>query len=268
MFFSSRILEIQSQLSDRAVDLLGLPDRPCMILDLGCGSGLSGEVLSERGHTWIGCDISPSMLSVAIEREVEGDLVLHDMGSGIPFRNAVFDGCISISALQWLCNADQKGHVPFKRLTRLFESLYKCLVRGARAVFQFYPENPQQMEMISSAAMRSGFGGGILVDYPNSTKAKKYYLLLFAGVPQSQCTNMMPAPLQNENSSNNKVSVRVAPVDPNAAVMLRKKKKKLKQLAATKGVDWILKKKERMRFQGKKVAHDSKYTGRKRRGAF
>jgi 18S rRNA (guanine1575-N7)-methyltransferase len=29
--------------------------------------------------------------------------------------------------------------------------------------------------------MRAGFTGGLVVDYPNSTKAKKYYLCLFAG---------------------------------------------------------------------------------------
>jgi 18S rRNA (guanine1575-N7)-methyltransferase len=33
-------------------------------LDIGCGSGLSGEVLEEDGHFWVGMDISPSMLSI------------------------------------------------------------------------------------------------------------------------------------------------------------------------------------------------------------
>lgn len=75
---------------------------------LGCGSGLSGETLTENGHQWIGLDISQSMLGmnfnlqfkrthsnfssciihfgkmihadVALEREAEGDLVLADMG--------------------------------------------------------------------------------------------------------------------------------------------------------------------------------------------
>ena len=28
-----------------------------------CGSGLSGECLTEQDHTWIGMDISPHMLS-------------------------------------------------------------------------------------------------------------------------------------------------------------------------------------------------------------
>ena len=46
-------------------------------------------------------------------------------------------------------------------------------MRGAKAVFQVYPENPDQMELITQQAMRAGFTGGVVVDYPNSTKAKK-----------------------------------------------------------------------------------------------
>ena len=45
------------------------------------------------------------MLDVAQEREVEGDLCHHDLGDGLPFRPGMFDGAISISAVQWLCNA-------------------------------------------------------------------------------------------------------------------------------------------------------------------
>jgi len=35
--------------------------------------------------------------------------------------------------------------------------------------------------MITNAAMKNGFTGGLIVDYPNSQKAKKYYLFLMAG---------------------------------------------------------------------------------------
>ena len=53
-------------MADRAIDLLALPEgEPALLLDVGCGSGLSGECISNRGHHWIGCDISPSMLSIA-----------------------------------------------------------------------------------------------------------------------------------------------------------------------------------------------------------
>ncbi len=65
---------------------------------------------------------------MAREREVEGDLIHGDMGDGLPFRPGSFDGAISISALQWLCNADKKYHKPHKRLLKFFTSLYGCLV--------------------------------------------------------------------------------------------------------------------------------------------
>jgi 18S rRNA (guanine1575-N7)-methyltransferase len=73
---------------------------------------LSGEVLTDLGHQWIGLDISNAMLGlffklniififffnwfidVAQEREVEGDLVLGDIGYGMPFRAGSFDGAI------------------------------------------------------------------------------------------------------------------------------------------------------------------------------
>ena len=61
--FSTRMIEIQNGMSERAIELLSLPeDEPCFVLDIGCGSGLSGDCLDENGHYWIGIDISNSML--------------------------------------------------------------------------------------------------------------------------------------------------------------------------------------------------------------
>ncbi|KAK7075747.1 Williams Beuren syndrome chromosome region 22 protein, partial [Halocaridina rubra] len=60
---NSRIIEVQERCSERAIELLALPDdTPSMLLDLGCGSGLSGEAITSQGHMWIGMDISPAML--------------------------------------------------------------------------------------------------------------------------------------------------------------------------------------------------------------
>merc|ERR1712059_19002 len=71
---------IQAEMSERALELLALPDEPCYVLDLGCGSGLSGECCEEQGHMWVGLDISQAMLDVARERELEGDLACSDPG--------------------------------------------------------------------------------------------------------------------------------------------------------------------------------------------
>lgn len=59
---SSRMIEVQSQMAERTLELLALPSHPCFLLDIGCGSGLSGEVLSEESHYWVGIDISTAML--------------------------------------------------------------------------------------------------------------------------------------------------------------------------------------------------------------
>lgn len=36
--------------------------RPSYLLDIGAGSGLSGEILTEEGHQWVGMDVSGGML--------------------------------------------------------------------------------------------------------------------------------------------------------------------------------------------------------------
>ncbi|KAI5626431.1 putative 18S rRNA (guanine-N(7))-methyltransferase [Silurus asotus] len=237
---NSRMIEIQSQMSERAVELMSLPeDQACYLLDIGCGSGLSGDYLSEEGHYWVGVDISTAMLNVALDREVDGDLILGDMGQGLPFRPGSFDGCISISALQWLCNADKKTHSPAKRLHTFFSKLYSALTRGARAVFQIYPENSEQLELITAQAMRAGFTGGLVVDYPNSSKAKKFFLCLFAGV-----SGVLPKGLGTETADRN--------VSNQAQFSgQRSRFKNLKGKSLKKSKDWIKEKKERRRRQGK-----------------
>lgn len=70
IWFSSRIQEIQATMTERCIELLHLPPstvnpdlpKPSYLLDIGCGSGLSGELLSDDGHIWAGVDVSASML--------------------------------------------------------------------------------------------------------------------------------------------------------------------------------------------------------------
>ncbi|CAL1540585.1 unnamed protein product [Lymnaea stagnalis] len=246
---NSRMIEIQQKLTERALELLALPeDVPCYILDIGCGSGLSGEVLTDNDHTWVGIDISPSMLDVAVEREVEGDLLLGDMGNGLPFRPGTFDGVVSISALQWLCNADKKCHSPVKRMLVFFRTLYAVMGRGARAIFQLYPENGAQLELLTQQAMKAGFTGGLVIDYPNSTKAKKIFLCLFCGGP----SQVLPQGLGTEESNTN------------VAQMSGRRERFRKSVKSSR--DWVIEKKERRRRQGKETKPDTQYTGRKRRG--
>ncbi|CAH8516860.1 unnamed protein product [Heterobilharzia americana] len=251
---NSHIIDIQTRITERALELLALPeDETCMLLDIGCGSGLSGEVISDSGHHWVGVDISKDMLDVALDREVEGSLLLGDLGCGLPFRSGSFDGAVSISAIQWLCNADKSSQNPVVRLRRFFSSLYSCMTRSARAVLQFYPESVIQTDLLQNEAMRAGFTGGLIIDFPNSTRAKKYFLVL------DVCNSRrVPQPLTDNNCAVNFARDKLESV---------RQCRQLKKLPKH-SVAWIKQKKQRARDQMKDVVHDSKYTGRKRRAKF
>ncbi|KAL8669742.1 MAG: hypothetical protein Q9168_005684 [Polycauliona sp. 1 TL-2023] len=251
---SSRIQKIQADMTYRALELLQL-NSPSFIMDIGCGSGLSGEILSSTSpgdggpHIWVGIDISASMLDIALQKDVEGDLLLGDIGQGLPFRAGTFDAAVSISAIQWLCNAESTEVNPQGRLSRFFNGLYASLRRGGRAVCQFYPKNDAQRSLISSAAIKAGFGAGILEDDPG-TKNSKLYLVLTAGGGESQgditsvVRNMKEVEIQDGRRS------------------FRTSGKKGDKKSTRSE---IIRKKEQMERRGKVTKASSKYTGRSRR---
>lgn len=201
---------------------------------------------------WVGMDISASMLGIALERDVEGDLLLGDIGQGVPFRPGSFDAAISISAIQWLCNADSSDVSPAGRLSRFFITLYSSLRRGGRAVCQFYPKNDTQKHMITSASIKAGFGAGLLEDDLGTKNAKVYLVLTVGG-----------GDLQGGDITG--VVRGLKGVD---VVDGRRRIEKKKGLDRKGSRGWILKKKEQMERKGKIVKQNSKYTGRKRGPVF
>lgn len=66
-------LLVQAELSQRALELLALPDdgQARLILDVGCGSCLSGDAITEAGHTWLVGPTSDSLLflTLSLSRE-------------------------------------------------------------------------------------------------------------------------------------------------------------------------------------------------------
>jgi len=191
-------------------------------------------------------DISASMLSVALERDVEGDLLLADMGQGIPLRAGSVDAAISISAVQWLCNVDESGVSAEGRLGRFFGGLYAVLRRGGRAVCQFYPKDERQRGMVCGAAVRAGFGAGVLEDEGGTRNAKVYLVLSVGGGEIAGVVRGMEG----------------------VEVVEGGKGRGREGTERKGGRKWILRRKEKMERRGKVVKRDSKYTGRKRRTAW
>lgn len=106
--------------------------------------------------------------------------------------------------------------------------------------------------MLSEEAMKVGFSGGLVVDYPHSTRAKKYYLCLMVGAPIG---GGLPRALDGNSSA--------------VSVAGRERKSKKRKVEGGKDRQWVFKKKEQMRGKGYTgIAPDSKYTGRKRKERF
>ncbi|KAI3841368.1 hypothetical protein MKW98_007849 [Papaver atlanticum] len=162
---SSRITEIQEKLSERILELLVLPgdDVPLLLLDIGCGSGLSGETLSESGNQWIGLDISDSMLSEMMLR-----------CSGMTW-DSWMELLMVILASQW-CRPVLKWH---NFIAGHFLDHY----------ISVYPERNDQLELILGFAKRAGFAVGVVVDFSPQEDGKKVNRFQVARIPPALFRN-------------------------------------------------------------------------------
>ena len=105
----------------------------------------------------------------------------------------------------------------------------------SRVVLQFYPSSDDQIQLITSIAQKAGFGGGLVIDYPNSKKAKKVFLCLFVGGGNSQ--QQVPQGLQGEEEEGSKITFERRRDRERTRAKNGKRK-------SVKDKDWILKKKE------------------------
>jgi predicted TPR repeat methyltransferase len=89
------------------------------ILDAGCGTGLVGQSLAERGCTrLVGFDLSPGMLERSAARAVYSELVEGSLLDRLPFEDGRFGSVVSVGVFTL-------GHVDgsaFAELARVTES--------------------------------------------------------------------------------------------------------------------------------------------------
>ena len=177
--YSSQNDKVQAELTACALDLLVLQpvdaSGPLLIADIGCGSGLSSRVIEHRGHVWVGLDASQAMLETATGEGAEGAVFRGDFSQGLPFKKQCFDGAVSVSAAQWLCQGDDEDVIA-ARLKRFFASLHEMLRPGARACLQVYPRDVNETRRLEKAMQASGLVGCAVTAFPHANNAKKIFL--------------------------------------------------------------------------------------------
>jgi len=168
---SPRMKKVQRELTERAIELLGLSKGK--ILDVGCGTGLSTTVLEERGFKAIGIDISQPMLDIAKKK---GLAVKKADFTDLPFKDRTFDALISISALQWVYGKSYDDVL--EKYSKTAREFYRVLKHDGRAVAQFYPKTEKELELFAKEFKRAGFKTTIAIDYPNIRKRTKKFIIL------------------------------------------------------------------------------------------
>eukprot|EP00825_Cyclidium_porcatum_P049765 TRINITY_DN866_c0_g1_i1.p1 TRINITY_DN866_c0_g1~~TRINITY_DN866_c0_g1_i1.p1 ORF type:complete len:270 (+),score=41.54 TRINITY_DN866_c0_g1_i1:338-1147(+) len=168
----------------------------------------------------------------------------------------LYNGCA------WL---QRKTKILISVLINFFSSLYNCLKSNGRAVLQFYPDGNEQLDMITKSALKNGFSGGLIVDFPHSSKAKKLYLVLDAGNPGKQEIQQVEG-LQGDEEEDDDDEEQKNTKNQNGekkVEYLTKASKKIKKLAPErkgkqaqklklKSKQWIINKKNKNAQTGKK----------------
>jgi|ERR1712137_10219 len=143
-----------------------------VILDVGCGSGLSTKILTQLNYIPIGMDLSLPMLNLA-RNEIQkpfNQLCVVDFSQHLPFRDCSFDLIISISAIQWLVDVNNQKV--------FFGHLYRMMTPHGKGVFQFYPTDKSHALSILEASRSIGFHSELVLDYPHRNPQRKWFLCI------------------------------------------------------------------------------------------
>ena len=89
-------------LRDLMLRVVGVPGGGLDILDLGCGTGLSGLAVRDFARTLVGVDLSPAMADKARSRGIYNQVIVGDMVSAMSGAPASFNLVVAADALGYV----------------------------------------------------------------------------------------------------------------------------------------------------------------------
>lgn len=92
-------------------------DRHVKILDIGCGTGLSGIAFREEGFaTLYGNDLSQEMIDIAKTRNIYDQIALADLNNPLDFAQGAYDVIAAVGVIS-------VGHAPPSTIAQMFDKL-------------------------------------------------------------------------------------------------------------------------------------------------
>jgi len=148
-----------------------------LLLDLGCGSGFSTEVLLEEKFRVISIDILSDMLQYFREKRMDGSIIIMADIRDLPIRENKIDHIISVSSFNFiyedLCDDREKNQV----LRSTSEVIRDIIREDGRIIIEFYPESEKDIDLLTKAFKSAGFNGFFVKDNPNMRKEQNYIVL-------------------------------------------------------------------------------------------
>jgi len=173
-------------LYDERLDILEKPDilkdEPSFILDLGCGTGFSTEILLESGFRVVGVDVLDDMISKVknkknhMKNQNNLELILADINF-IPLRRSSINHAISISAYNFITHKAESIREKTKIANNTAKYLYTLLKPNGRIIIEFYPKDDNELDIFSSSFKTNGFTGFVVKQNPNQKSGQTFLLL-------------------------------------------------------------------------------------------
>ena len=124
------------------------------ILDAGCGTGLAGSMLAERGYRNLeGLDLSPGMLREAAAKGCYQALHEAALGRSLEFQSSSFDAVVCIGVFV-------RGHAPASS----FDEMLRVTKPGGYVIFTLRPEFYQGTDFKDKMAALTASGQWELVE--------------------------------------------------------------------------------------------------------
>jgi len=177
----STLLSIQylfdEKLDDKEDDGIEM-GTPLLVLDLGCGTGFSSEILVENGFKVIGIDILPDMIFKAREKKDEKnlELILADINY-LPIKANIFDHIISVSSYNFITYGKENYGEKVKLLSETANYLNKILKKKGRIIIEFYPKDDHELNIFNKSFINNGFEGFMVKSNPKQKSGQTFLLL-------------------------------------------------------------------------------------------
>ena len=156
-------------------------EKPFLVLDLGCGTGFSCEILLNYGYRVIGIEILKDMINLALPKKRAMmnnniELILADINY-TPLKPNSINHILSVSAYNFITQDRKSLDAKRKVMNNTAKYLNKLLKENGRIVIEFYPKNDEELTAFKSSFINNGFDGFIVKKNPNQKSGQTFLLL-------------------------------------------------------------------------------------------